>query len=192
MKSSAAPLNFFNPLGNMTLPEFVVIGESLQMYPFMFRELKHIINLRVSATKLDVVLPEYFDGLRSLRLLDLSDNRIVDINPYSSGWNLDITELRLFQNDLLEISEQAFEGLKCLSKIRSIRQLTSLLYRYDNHIAAAKSQISRRVKDASEKPKLYAQLSVVHMLIEHYLSYESAFYNARHIQTRIVIKNDNC
>ena len=112
-----APVNLFNQLTGRSLSELRLDSGCLQLYPSFFTKLT-LNQLTIVYTSLEVIHPEYFDGLLRLHVLVLSYNKISDINPRQKNWNLPyLTELDIGQNFLLKLSYYALKGLKHLLKL---------------------------------------------------------------------------
>ena len=108
-----APINFFDPLsGSSNLSQLRITGESLKEFHPYLRNLTHLKNLTIDYSDLGVIYPEYFEGMLGLRGLDLSYNKISDLNPLEKSWNVtNLTTLNLKHNYLLKVSYYALEGL---------------------------------------------------------------------------------
>ena len=122
--------DFFDPLWDKHLSDLEIVGKSTRLDSYVFRNVSHVKRLMISATFLEVFIPEFFDGMVGLRHLDLHDNKITHFNPISSTWELNITHLDLSHNYIKRLSDKAVTGL-CLLEILDLsynHQLTIFQY----------------------------------------------------------------
>ena len=111
------PRDFFDPFRDKHFTHIILTGESLEVNPFMFWNVTHLVQLTISSTNIKDITPEYFEGMYGLRVLDLHENKIAYFNPNASTWNLDIMQLNLSHNNIFWLSSNAFTGLKHLEKL---------------------------------------------------------------------------
>ena len=81
-------------------------------------------TLDVSTCNLDTIDPRHFYGMVELRKL-LAGNVIRSINPFNITWNVSISEMELTLYQCREIKQEAFRGLRNLTKLVLVNQYTN-------------------------------------------------------------------
>ena len=107
--------NLFNPWYENFLYSLDLSFNSWQALKFRtFENLTLLDELLLDNNNFVVIIPEYFAGTKSLRVLSLRNNHIRDIDTSHYSWNISIKALFLSGNDLTYIEPYIFYGLSHL------------------------------------------------------------------------------
>ena len=108
------PANIFTPLIGHRLHLLDLSFNSIKkLHPYGFRNLS-IISLNLSNNHIEKFEPEYLSGIVDLVTVNLNENFIAAVNPLHSIWNSDLENMILSYNNLRDIDQYTFRGLKNL------------------------------------------------------------------------------
>ena len=79
--------------------------------------LTDVVFLNLNNSRIETVEPGSFEGLGSLKLIDLSHNRLAGINETTFGQISSLTDLNLQHNQIQYIHPKAFSGLPALKRL---------------------------------------------------------------------------
>ena len=108
------PLDIFTSLRHKSLTDLTLRYNSVHPQPHVFKALARVNHLKICETVINYIDPLYFDGMFGLRVLDLTSNKIQTVNAHSIMWNLSIIHLDVSNNNIRQLSRDAFAGLNNL------------------------------------------------------------------------------
>eukprot|EP00057_Strongylocentrotus_purpuratus_P012348 XP_011666822.1 PREDICTED: toll-like receptor 3 [Strongylocentrotus purpuratus] len=116
MKGSvgAFPEDFFDPLRDSSLSVLDFNSNDLSsLYPLVFSNLTKLIQFSFTYNNLpiDEIQPDFFEGMKALKVLIINYNQVRQINPHNQTWTVDLSEFYLSGNLFTEISAFVFLGL---------------------------------------------------------------------------------
>ena len=111
------PSHLFEHLRNKTLISLDLSGNNILLCPGIFKDLTHVYALHLFDCGIDIIDPQYFDGMEGLRVLEIYSSRLSSVNPLNITWsaNLDEIDLGLYQS--INLEEYAFRGLPNLTRL---------------------------------------------------------------------------
>ena len=108
----------FRPLRNKRLSKMSLEGNRLIPRPSIFTHLTRVYDLNLDGNNLEIIEPEYFNGMKELRILSLYFNFMRFFNPYNSVWEIDLHKLNLSVNALIgDTPPSMFAGMNNLSHL---------------------------------------------------------------------------
>ena len=110
-----------------------------------FENLTLLNELLLDNNNLGVIIPEYFAGMESLRVLSLRNNHIRDIDTSRYSWNISIKALFLSGNDLTTLQPYIFYGLSNLEFL----DLSDNMFLYNFEIDSSTGLEKLRILDIS-------------------------------------------
>eukprot|EP00057_Strongylocentrotus_purpuratus_P021050 XP_011675524.1 PREDICTED: toll-like receptor 3 [Strongylocentrotus purpuratus] len=107
------PEGFFDPLRDFSLSLLDFHSNYLSLHPLVFSSLTQLKKLTISYNYLPIfkIQPDFFEGMKALKVLIINDNQVTQINPQNQIWTVDLLELDLSGNLITEISASVFRGL---------------------------------------------------------------------------------
>ncbi|XP_030850977.1 LOW QUALITY PROTEIN: slit homolog 2 protein-like [Strongylocentrotus purpuratus] len=110
----AFPEDFFDPLRDSSLSVLDFNSNDLSsLYSLVFSNLTKLIQFSFTYNNLpiDEIQPDFFEGMKALRVLIINYNQVRQVNPHNQTWTVDLSEFYLSGNLLTEISASVFLGL---------------------------------------------------------------------------------
>ena len=111
----AFPKGFFDPLRDSSLSLLYLERNKLKsLHPLVFSNLTKLKELIFNYNELpiDIIQPDFFEGMKALKVLIINNNQVTQINPQNQTWTVDLSELDLSGNMITNISNICISGFR--------------------------------------------------------------------------------
>ena len=108
-------------LHNSSLYKLELQSNKLHLYSGVFSNVSSVVDFHIQNSEIETLEPDYFEGMDALRILRLTNDIIINVNPLNLSWTTDLHELHLCDNDFQAITSNAFRGLNNLKLLNLTR-----------------------------------------------------------------------